>query len=163
MTITDKLAQALPALPEPRNFILAPTIALTQSREEAERLWCRSKCQGSFIEQYTVDQIASVQAEAYALGQADALAEYDSAPSAPVVDAAAERCQPDGLKFDAFGEPRTRYVRVSLENDHCVMHPSEGDSYLKDAREWGDESPYVVRDVWLSEREFDDLPEHNGF
>lgn len=92
-----------------------------------------------------------------------ALAEYDSAPSAPVVDAAAERCQPDGLKFDAFGEPRTRYVRVSLENDHCVMHPSEGDSYLKNAREWGDESPYVVRDVWLSEREFDDLPEHNGF
>ena len=72
-------------------------------------------------------------------------------------------CQPDGLKFDALGEPRNRYVRVTLDGNHCVMHPSEGDTYLKDARENGDESPYVVRDVWLSEREFDDLPEHNGF
>lgn len=72
-------------------------------------------------------------------------------------------CQPDGLKFDAFGEPRTRYVRVTLNGNHCVMHPSEGDTYLKDARENGDESNYVVRDVWLSEREFEDLPEHNGF
>lgn len=43
-------------------------------------------------------------------------------------------CQPDGLKFDAFGEPRTRYVRVTLRGDHCVMRPSEGDSYVEDAR-----------------------------
>jgi len=74
-----------------------------------------------------------------------------------------QMCQPDGLKFDALGEPRTRYVRVSLNGSHCVMHPSEGDAYLKDARDAGDESEYTVRDVWLSEREFDDLPEHNGF
>ena len=52
-----------------------------------------------------------------------------------------------GLKFDALGEPRTRYVRVTLNGSHCVMHPSEGDTYLKDARENGDESNYVVRCV----------------
>ena len=68
-----------------------------------------------------------------------------------------------GCMLDAFGEMRTRYVRVSLGNDHCVMHPNEGDCYLTDARDAGDDSIYVVTYVWLSEREFDDLPEHAGF
>ena len=74
-----------------------------------------------------------------------------------------ERCQPNGLLFDALGEPRTRYVRVSLGGNHCVMHPSEGDAYLKDARDAGDDAQYTVADVRLSEREFEDLPEHGGF
>jgi hypothetical protein len=64
---------------------------------------------------------------------------------------------------DAFGEPRTRYVRVTLGTAHCIMHPSEGDSYLKDAHDSGDRSKYVVTDVYLSEREFDDLSEFVGF
>jgi hypothetical protein len=74
-------------------------------------------------------------------------------------------CQPEGLKFDAFGEARTRYVRVTLNRSHCVMHPSEGDCYVQDARDAGDPDweRYIVRDVWLSEREFEDLPEHDGF
>jgi hypothetical protein len=72
-------------------------------------------------------------------------------------------CQINGLMFDALGEPRTRYVRVTLDGSHCVMHPSEGDRYLQDARAAGDESEYTVRDVYLSEREFDDLPEFDGF
>lgn len=88
-------------------------------------------------------------------------------PSADTIEHHPDRAelavQVDGLKFDALGEPRTRYVRVSLDGNHCVMHPSEGDRYVEDARQAGDESPYVVRDVWLSEREFDDLPEHEGF
>lgn len=68
------------------------------------------------------------------------------------------------LYIDGMGEPRTRYVRVSLNgSNHCVMHPSEGDAYLADAKAAGDESDYTVRDVWLSEREFEDLPEHEGF
>mgnify|MGYP000473453094 CR=1 FL=1 len=73
------------------------------------------------------------------------------------------KCLPNGVMFDALGEPRTRYVRVSLNGSHCVMQPSEGDTYLKDARENGDDSAYVVADVYLSEREFEDLPEHDGF
>ena len=77
----------------------------------------------------------------------------------------AEMCQPEGLKFDAFGEPRTRYVRVTLNGSHCVMQPSEGDCYVEDARKAGDPDweRYIVRDVWLSEREFDDLPDFDGF
>ena len=74
-----------------------------------------------------------------------------------------ERCQPNGLMFDALGEPRTRHVRVTLDGSHCVMTPIDGDRYVQDARDAGDESPYVVADVWLSEREFEDLPEHDGF
>lgn len=65
--------------------------------------------------------------------------------------------------LDAFGEPRTRYVRVSLDGNHCVMHPSEGDTYLEDAKHSDDRSNYVLADVFLSEREFEDLPEHDGF
>lgn len=89
--------------------------------------------------------------------------EQDSTPGALGSNAGLGVCQPNGLAFDAFGEPRTRYVRVSLNGNHCIMYPSEGDCYLKDARDCGDESPYVVADVWLSEREFEDLPEHDGF
>lgn len=87
----------------------------------------------------------------------------DDGKPADAVRFAGDQCQPTGLMFDAFGEPRTRYVRVSLYGNHCVMHPSEGDTYVKDARSDGDESPYLVTEVWLSEREFDNLPEHNGF
>lgn len=87
--------------------------------------------------------------------------DVDSGRAEPA--ALSELCQPNGLMFDALGQPRTRYVRVSLGGNHCVMHPSEGDSYLQEARDSGDESSYVVADVYLSEREFDDLPEHEGF
>lgn len=76
---------------------------------------------------------------------------------------ASEICLPNGLPFDAYGAPRTRYVRVSLGDSHCVMHTSEGDTYLDDAKRFGDESEYVVADVYLSEREFDDLGEFDGF
>ncbi len=73
--------------------------------------------------------------------------------------------QIEGLKFDALGKPRTRYVRVTLNGSHCVMLPSEGDCYVETARNDGgpDWERYIVRDVWLSEREFDDLPEFDGF
>ena len=53
-------------------------------------------------------------------------------------------CQPNGLMFDAFGEPRTRYVRVTLNRSHCVMYPSEGDCYVQDARDAGVCLPQVV-------------------
>lgn len=78
---------------------------------------------------------------------------------------AGDVCKPDGLRFDAFGQPRTRYVRVSLNGSHCVMEPSEGDCYVEEARNGGDPDwdRYVVTDVYLSRREFEDLPDHDGF
>ena len=86
-----------------------------------------------------------------------------SAAAAEQMEEPDQKAQLDGLKFDALGEPRKRYVRVTLDGSHCVMDPIEGDRFLADARAGGDESHYEVRDVWLSEREFDDLPEHEGF
>lgn len=101
-----------------------------------------------------------------AIGHATPAADHAAQPEQPAKltdEQPHALCQPNGLMFDFFGEPRTRYVRVSLGGSHCAMRPSEGDTYLSDAREAGDESPYVVRDVYLSEREFNDLPEFNGF
>jgi hypothetical protein len=88
----------------------------------------------------------------------------DSLP-ADAVRFAGEICQPEGLRFDAFGAPRTRYVRVSLNRSHCVMEPSEGDCYVQEARDGGDPDweRYIVTDVYLSRREFEDLPDHDGF
>lgn len=87
----------------------------------------------------------------------------DNARKPAITDIVLFAGDPPGVMFDAFGEPRTRHVRVSLDGSHCVMHPSEGDSYLADAKANGDESEYVVADVYLSEREFDDLGEFDGF
>ncbi len=67
------------------------------------------------------------------------------------------------LMFDALGEPRTRHVRVTLDGNHCVMTAEEGDAYLAQARQNGDDPTYEVRDVYLSEREFEDLPEFEGW
>lgn len=67
---------------------------------------------------------------------------------------------PDGVMFDALGEPRNRYVRVILDGTTMCLHPSELDYFIES------ESPdasYVLKDVYLSEREFDDLPEFDGF
>ena len=89
----------------------------------------------------------------------------DDGLPADAVRFAGDMCQPDGLRFDAFGQPRTRYVRVSLNGSHCVMEPSEGDCYVEEARNGGDPDwdRYVVTDVYLSRREFEDLPDHDGF
>lgn len=73
---------------------------------------------------------------------------------------AAERI--DGLMLDAMGCPRERYIRVVHDGSTMVMHPNE----LADFRvNEGEENmkAYTIKDVWLSEREFDDLPEFDGF
>jgi hypothetical protein len=67
------------------------------------------------------------------------------------------------MMFDAFGNRRERFVRVRLDCNICVMSPQEGDTYAQDAKDAGDTSEYVISDVYLSQREFDDLPEHEGF
>lgn len=69
----------------------------------------------------------------------------------------------NAMTFDALGAPRTRHVRVTLNGSHCVLDAREGDRYVQEARDAGDESEYTVADVYLSEREFDDLPEFGGF
>lgn len=64
--------------------------------------------------------------------------------------------------FDALGEPRTRHVRVTFEGASLIDTPSGADSFMAevdpDSRVF-----YVLTNVYLSEREFEDLPEFDGF
>ncbi len=72
-------------------------------------------------------------------------------------------CQPNGLMFDALGEPRVRYVRVTLDGSHMVTTPRDADDHIEAAQHHGDDSVYTLTNVYLSEREFEDLPEFDGF
>lgn len=71
-------------------------------------------------------------------------------------------CLPNGVMFDAFGSPRTRYVRVSYDGAHMILDPAELESFKADASAGGPD-PHTYTDVYLSEREFDELPEFDGF
>jgi len=78
-------------------------------------------------------------------------------------DFSTDEAQREPYMLDALGERRQRYVRVTLDGQHCVMRPCEGDGYVQVARDNGDDSEYIVSDVYLSEREFEALPEFGGF
>ena len=60
---------------------------------------------------------------------------------------------------DAFGRPRTRYVRVIHDGTTCVVQPGDV-AALVDAERPED---YRTQDVYLSKEEFDALPEFDGF
>lgn len=76
-------------------------------------------------------------------------------------DAQGSISQPEGLMFDAFGNPRVRYVRIHYDGSFLVLPPKEAESYMADIG--SDGTDYTTSDVYLSEREFDDLPEFDGF
>lgn len=69
-------------------------------------------------------------------------------------------CLPNGVLFDAFGRQRERYVRVTLDGAHLILHPSELEAWKAD-----EENPdqFTYSDVYLSEEEADALPEFDGF
>lgn len=73
------------------------------------------------------------------------------------------KCREPMLMVDALGEPRVRYTRVSYEGAHMVMTPEEATCYVQESQISGDETPYILIDTYLSEREFDELPEFDGF
>jgi hypothetical protein len=70
---------------------------------------------------------------------------------------------PAAMMYDALGAPRKRYVRVSYEGSHMVLTPEEAQCFVEESEISGDETPYIRTDTYLSEREFEDLPEHEGF
>ena len=72
-------------------------------------------------------------------------------------------CFPNGVMFDALGEPRVRYVRVTLDGHHCLVRPEDVADYTAQGSLLEDQPPYILTDTYLSEREFDDLPEFDGF
>jgi hypothetical protein len=73
---------------------------------------------------------------------------------------AGSKCQPDGLMFDAFGNPRVKFARVVFEGSTCVCRLSEA----ADMAPTGDDADaYEIKEVWLSEQEFAALPEFEGW
>jgi hypothetical protein len=77
------------------------------------------------------------------------------------------KCLPDGVMFDAFRNPRVRYVRVSYDGSHLILTPAEADEWKRDAEasaaSVGQTDPHTYSDVYLSEVEADALPEFDGF
>jgi len=76
-------------------------------------------------------------------------------------------CQPDGPMFDAFCNPRVRYVRVSFDGSHLILSPVEAEQWKLEAEasaaSIGQTDPHSYSDVYLSEVEADALPEFDGF
>lgn len=68
-------------------------------------------------------------------------------------------CLPSGVMFDALGEPRKRYVRITHDGAHCIVQPDD----VKDMVDSEKPEDYTLTDTYLSEREFEDLPEFDGF
>lgn len=76
-------------------------------------------------------------------------------------------CQPDGLMFDAFDNPRVRYVRVSYDGSHMILSLPEVEAWKMEAEaaaaSIGQTDPHTYSDVYLSKEEADALPEFDGF
>lgn len=80
---------------------------------------------------------------------------------------AGSKCQPDGFMFDAFCNPRVRYVRVSYDGQHLILSLPEVEAWKMEAEaaaaSLGQTDPHTYSDVYLSEEEADALPEFDGF
>jgi hypothetical protein len=74
---------------------------------------------------------------------------------------------PDGVMFDAFGNPRKRFVRVSYNGAHAILSTVEIAAWKMEAEaaaaSIGRTDPHTYSDVYLSEEEADALPEFDGF
>lgn len=59
----------------------------------------------------------------------------------------------------AAARDKRRYVKFSCDGSHCIVTPDEADQMAKDG-DWGE---YQREDVWMTEAEFEALPEFGGF
>lgn len=52
---------------------------------------------------------------------------------------------------------KRRYVKLSLGRTHCITHPAEAAGMLIE------DADLISTDVWLTQAEFEALPEFQGF
>jgi hypothetical protein len=69
-------------------------------------------------------------------------------------------CLPNGVLFDAFGNLRKRFTRVSLDGSHLILDDVQLAEFKTNDE---DPSQYTYTDVYLSQEEADALPEFDGF
>jgi hypothetical protein len=55
-----------------------------------------------------------------------------------------------------------KFTRVTFDDSYCIMEPAEALAMVAD--ECGDEDGgYMLMDVWMTQDQFERLPEFNGF
>lgn len=54
---------------------------------------------------------------------------------------------------------KRRYVNLSLGNQSVTMEPSEAEDWIND----GDGNTYEMKEVWMTPKQYEDLPEFEGF
>jgi hypothetical protein len=81
--------------------------------------------------------------------------------------AAIGACLPNGVMFDAFCNPRVRYVRVTFDGSHLILSEAEAEQWKVEAQASaaaiGQADPHTYSYVYLSEAEAEALPEFDGF
>jgi hypothetical protein len=64
----------------------------------------------------------------------------------------------DPVLYPELTEPK-RFVRIEYQGTYCICKPDEA----QDMIELGFEDEYTVTDVFMTQQEFDALPEFMGF
>ncbi len=54
---------------------------------------------------------------------------------------------------------KRRYAKLSYDGQFVIMTPSEAEVWLDDC--W--DETYVLDEVWMTEKQYEDLPEFEGF
>lgn len=65
----------------------------------------------------------------------------------------------DPALYPELTAPR-RFVRIEHFGSFCICSPENVGDWIADA---DDPSEYKITDVWMTQKEFDDLPEFKGF
>lgn len=88
----------------------------------------------------------------------DGVSPYQTQPlyTAEQVRSLLERYSDDGL-----GNERKRFVRITYDGSHLVVTPKDVQEHVGDGNL--PEGEYKLTDVYLSEQEFEKLPEFDGF
>lgn len=54
---------------------------------------------------------------------------------------------------------KVRFVKLTMDRQSCVVRPTE----VKDMMEDGEDANMTMTDVWMSEAEYEALPEFQGW
>lgn len=56
-----------------------------------------------------------------------------------------------------------RYTKIELDGSYCVMEPREAEAMIADMSVDEQESDYKISDIYMTQEEFENLPEFQGW
>lgn len=71
-----------------------------------------------------------------------------------------QKCIVDGVPFDKEGNPRKRFAKITYEGSWFICRSEESESMIGDV---DDRDAYIVEDVFMSQQEYEALPEFVGW